>query len=159
MFMITPTTLTDFICLKVIEAGDNISVLKAQKLLYYVQSWHIVFNDRKPLFDDDFQAWVHGPVCTNVFSYHKYTLKKTMYDDIRHEEIHARDFSSVTSEIADHVGSILETYGKFSGAQLEALTHREKPWLDARKGLKPFEPSSNPISKESIYDFYSKMVR
>jgi len=44
----------------------NLSHLKLQKLLYYIQSWHLVFFDKK-LFDDDFQAWVHGPVSRKIY--------------------------------------------------------------------------------------------
>ena len=32
----------------------DINHLKLQKLLYYIQSWHIVFFDERKLFDDEF---------------------------------------------------------------------------------------------------------
>lgn len=43
------------------EAGDTISNLKIQKMLYYAQGYSLaLFN--KPLFDDRIEAWKHGPV-------------------------------------------------------------------------------------------------
>ena len=40
--------------------------LKLQKLLFYVDAWHLAFFDQ-PLVDEDFRAWVHGPVLTSVW--------------------------------------------------------------------------------------------
>ena len=40
---------------------SSIMHFKVQKLLYYIQAWSLSILD-KPLFDGDFEAWVHGPV-------------------------------------------------------------------------------------------------
>lgn len=44
--------------------------LKLQKLLYLAQGFSYAFND-KPLFDDDIEAWVHGPVVPIVYNEYK----------------------------------------------------------------------------------------
>ena len=38
------------------EAGDSITHLKLQKLVYYAQAWFLALND-KPLFEEEMQAW------------------------------------------------------------------------------------------------------
>lgn len=38
--------------------------------------------------------------------------------------------------------------------QLEALTHEEMPWLNARKGLGKWDSSNNKISNEDMKNFY-----
>lgn len=43
--------------------------LKLQKLLYFAQGFSYAFYD-KELFNDDFEAWVHGPVIPSI--YHEY---------------------------------------------------------------------------------------
>ncbi|MDB6118895.1 MAG: putative prophage protein, partial [Verrucomicrobiaceae bacterium] len=48
------------------EAGDVISNLKLQKLLYYAQGFHLALTGA-PLFEEDIQAWVHGPVVREVW--------------------------------------------------------------------------------------------
>ncbi len=48
------------------EAGDNVTHLKVQKLAYYAQAWYLAIKDRR-LFDNDFEAWVHGPVARELF--------------------------------------------------------------------------------------------
>ena len=40
--------------------------LKLQKLLYLAQGYSYAFYDR-PLFKDDLEGWVHGPVVRNVY--------------------------------------------------------------------------------------------
>lgn len=44
--------------------------MKLQKLLYYVQGFHIaVFN--RPLFNEDIEAWMYGPVVPAVYEYYQ----------------------------------------------------------------------------------------
>ena len=44
------------------SVGDPITNLKLQKLLYYIQVWYMVYFEKKLIFDERPQAWVHGPV-------------------------------------------------------------------------------------------------
>ncbi|MDR0407473.1 MAG: DUF4065 domain-containing protein [Campylobacteraceae bacterium] len=48
--------------------NDNhpITNLQLQKMLYYVQCFFLV-EKKKPLFDDDFEAWKFGPVIPDVY--------------------------------------------------------------------------------------------
>ncbi len=48
------------------EAGDVITHLKLQKLVYYAQAWYLA-NFNRPLFDEDMQAWTHGPVVPSLW--------------------------------------------------------------------------------------------
>src|SRR5271165_1232342 len=48
------------------EAGDTISNLKLQKLLYYVQGYHLAFYGSE-LFPDPIVAWQYGPVVEGVY--------------------------------------------------------------------------------------------
>ncbi|MDR1179204.1 MAG: SocA family protein [Spirochaetales bacterium] len=43
--------------------------MKLQKLIYFCQGFHLAFFD-SPLFDEDIQAWSHGPVCPSL--YHRF---------------------------------------------------------------------------------------
>lgn len=55
-----------FLALADEEAGDLVSNLKLQKLLYYAQGFHLAMTGR-PLFDEPIQAWMHGPVVPAVY--------------------------------------------------------------------------------------------
>lgn len=50
---------------------NSISNLKLQKLLYYIQAWHLVFFEKHPLFNDEPEAWVNGPVYREVYNQYK----------------------------------------------------------------------------------------
>lgn len=56
------------------EKGLDITNLKLQKLLYYVQAAFLLLSEGKePCFSDKIVAWLHGPVVENVYyEYSKY---------------------------------------------------------------------------------------
>lgn len=151
---------TDLVASKFIFAEERISVLKIHKLLYYVEAWHVTFFD-KMLFDEDFRAWVHGPVCYEVFTRFRYTYNKSMYSEVLKEDLKMDIIAKIPNydNTNAHVENVLEAYGKFSGAQLEQLSHQEDPWRKARGDL-PFDhPSDAIITKESMREFYSSFPR
>ena len=49
------------------QLGVSISPLKLQKLLYYIQAWHMVYFDKQSLFDEEPEAWVNGPVYRQIY--------------------------------------------------------------------------------------------
>src|SRR5690606_17024633 len=48
------------------DAGDLISNLKLQKLVYYAQGFSLALLD-EPLFEDEIEAWMHGPVVPALY--------------------------------------------------------------------------------------------
>lgn len=52
------------------DAGDTMSNLKLQKLLYYAQGVTLALTE-KPLFSDPLEAWLQGPVVPSVFRKYK----------------------------------------------------------------------------------------
>ncbi len=54
----------------ILTQTGRISTLMLQKLLYYCNAWSLAWF-HKPLFSQQFEAWSHGPVCRELFDYHK----------------------------------------------------------------------------------------
>lgn len=130
------------------EAGDSITHLKLQKLVYYAQAWSLALRDT-PLFEEDLQAWAHGPVAESVYQ----TYRGSGWDALPPPE----QAPEIDPEVAEHLSSILATYGDFSAKHLERMTHAEAPWLEARGDL-PLEASSkSPISKGLMGRFYKDL--
>jgi len=123
--------------------NDYITNLKLQKFLYYSQAWHLALHG-KPLFDEDFQAWVHGPV--EPVTYQRF--KKFGFKPIVHNVNMNFD-----KHLKEHVKNVLEVYGEFSGFGLERQTQSEPPW---RSGLPSDQPSI--ITKKSMLDYYSSLL-
>lgn len=126
--------------------GETISHLKLQKLVYYAQVWSLVLRN-KPLFYQDIQAWMHGPVVYDVWT----EYKAYGFDAIPALENPSLEFEDDEMEILDYVWG---SYGDLSAKRLEILTHSEKPWINARKGVAPTEKSNKVISHEDIKSYY-----
>ena len=47
-----------------------LSTIKLQKLVYYSQAWHLVWEDA-PLFDERVEAWANGPVVPEIYREHR----------------------------------------------------------------------------------------
>lgn len=149
-------TIADYIiqCLNVDDEGMNLINLKLQKLLYYLQAWSLGINKERFL-KSTFEAWVHGPVCKELYDRFKET--KSLYSFITLSDM--LDTSPKTKIVAgdvEFINFILENYAGFSGAELEAMTHKEEPWIEARKGLAPMERGNRVISEASMSAFYGK---
>lgn len=50
--------------------------------------------------------------------------------------------------------SIILLYGSKSQNELIFLTHSEKPWVEARDGLSPFDRSNKELSLDTMYEYY-----
>lgn len=140
----------DYIIARCDEADIYIDSLKLQKLLYYCQGWNLAF-DRGRLFDEVFQAWIHGPVCRAVYDRFR---GNSLYSRITRQDINPFSYNPLSPEDQQLVASVLEVYGCYTGDQLEYLTHMEEPWQEARRGLAPHERSENVISEATMEKCY-----
>lgn len=129
---------------------------KLQKLLYYAQAWTVTLTNEKDeknknrLFNERFEAWVHGPVIPEV--YQKY--KKHGYSNILFEG----ETPELDEEITDILEQVMEVYGNYNGNELENITHQESPWINARKGFSPLEICNKEISVDDMFDYYIKQA-
>ncbi|MBV8101518.1 MAG: DUF4065 domain-containing protein [Verrucomicrobia bacterium] len=151
---IDPVDLAKYVIVK-LGGADH---LKLQKLLYYIQSWHLVLFDGAPLFEEDFRAWVHGPVLISVWNELKDHSKLITEVGIKPQfvpAIIARAEKCLQKEQVELIDDVLEEYGNKTGYHLECLTHSEDPWKNARGDLLPDEKGSARISKSAMRKFYA----
>ncbi len=156
--MYTSNQIADFIIFRLTsEDNARIDNLKLQKLLYYTQAWHLAFYDNQPLFDGKFQAWIHGPVNREV--YDRFKERKFLYSLINFQDIQNLDsISEISQPHQLHINSILEAYSPYSGNELEEMTHREEPWIEARKGYSPIQRCEVTIDEKLMGDYYRKRL-
>ena len=130
---------------KALLSKSEMSHKKLQKLAYYSQCWNLYFNNKEKLADTDFQAWIHGPVSPLLYEDYKiygYGEIPMITDTFR-----LNDKEQIV------IDSVFNAYGKFSGNELEALTHSEMPWKNARENLEPYEASTKIISTNDMYEY------
>ncbi|WP_343695468.1 type II toxin-antitoxin system antitoxin SocA domain-containing protein [Flavobacterium sp.] len=152
--MVNVRQVSDYIIFRLkSEGGNSLDTLKHQKLLYYVQAWHLVFNGTK-MFESEFQAWIHGPVNREI--YNLYRDKKYLYSEMHVNDIlNMQNIDTLTSEEKIHIDNVLDAYAKFSSTQLEHMTHNEKPWIEAREGYGPYQRCEVDIDTEVMKSYYS----
>lgn len=117
-----------------------------QKLLYYVQAWHLAITDQ-PVFGERIKAWRDGPVVPQVRKAR--TDKATRRASA--QDLEGIELDALTSDLIDLV---IQSYGSMTGEELSALTHVEQPWKEARGDLPDDAECSEPISLESMAQFY-----
>jgi uncharacterized phage-associated protein len=132
----------------ILKKCGPLTVMKLQKLAYYSQAWSLVW-DEKPLFTARIEAWANGPVIPALYKMHKgrFLVKKW----------EAGDADALNKDQRDTVDAIISFYGTKTAQWLSDLTHREKPWQDARAGLSDGERGENEISLGSIHEYYSSL--
>jgi uncharacterized phage-associated protein len=103
-------------------AGDLISNLQMQKLVYYAQGIHLAVTGRR-LFDESLEAWIHGPVSPGLCRELKRFGEREVTLDFRGSD------SAFTNEQLDILKDVWIVYGQFSAWALRDKTHSEPPWL------------------------------
>lgn len=132
----------------ILSKCGEITPLALQKVLYYAQGFYYAFAGAF-LFDEDCEAWVHGPVFRTI--YHRYA--HLGYGPIEGTvDVEASEFTDVERAVFD---SIIRNFCCFSGKILKQFTHSEAPWLEARGNLPAELPTDRKISKEAIGRFFA----
>ncbi len=108
------------------ESGDSLTNLKLQKLIYYVQGFHLaIYGD--VLFDEPILHWEHGPVVRELYD----ILKEYGSNSVPiPQDFDASILSKEQLKLIEEVNSV---YGQFSAWKLRDMTHAESPWLNTTK--------------------------
>ena len=134
----------------VLQNVSPITAMKLQKLVYYSQAWHLVWESR-PLFADRIEAWPNGPVAPVLYDAHRgeFQVKSGsvggspgVLDDGERESIDA----------------VLKFYAGMTAYELSDLTHSEQPWLAARKGYAHGERCNVEITQAAMAEIYESLV-
>ena len=133
----------------ILEKRGSMSSVKLQKLVYYAQAWHLVWND-EPLFEEEIQAWVGGPVVVELYKKHRGIFKLNP----RH---FGGDPTRINSKSKEDIDKVIEFYGDRDAQWLSDLTHMEDPWKIARMGLSDRERGDRVISLNSMQEYYSSI--
>jgi uncharacterized phage-associated protein len=126
-----------------------LSTIKLQKLVYYSQAWHLVWDD-EPLFGERIEAWANGPVVPDLYREHRTEFQRKTWPKGSIKDLDASQ--------RDTIDRIIAFYGPMGAFELSELTHREAPWLDARGDLPPGSRGSNEITQASMAEYYGSLV-
>ena len=103
--------------------NNDLTDMQIQKLVYYAYAWYMIKNGEARLFDESPEAWEHGPVF------------RSLYDDMKSDKFkeNNNEVKKISPNIKNFLSYIYVVYGKYSGNELENMTHSELPWQKARR--------------------------
>jgi uncharacterized phage-associated protein len=115
----------------------DLTHLKIQKLLFFAQGWHLVHRGAS-LFEENIQAWKHGPVVEAVY----HALQRLGKHEVITEPIPGRAFTNgvyatetspelsfQSDQSENFTESFWEDYSKIEPWVLVSATHAEgSPW-------------------------------
>lgn len=136
---------------------ESMTPKKLQKILYYAYSWFLTLENESPdelinkLFEENFEAWIHGPVIPKVYA----NYKGYGYNEIAKYEDAVYEFDQNTLAILEDVWGV---YGEYDGNELESISHQESPWINARGECSVLERCRNPIKDEDIFNCYASRL-
>lgn len=136
--------------LRLPKEPTGISTWKLQKLVYYSQAWSTVWDD-DVLFAERIEAWANGPVSPDLYAFHKGHFKITSLPK------GCGKIGSLTRVQKETIDAVVDHYGKRTAHYLSALTHSEKPWKDARRGIPEGERSNAPITPAAMANYYGNL--
>ena len=117
-------------------AGEVIDEMKLHKLLYFAQREALAVTGR-PLFAETIQGWKYGPVSPEVRLYFTSDGIMTSTED-------------VSLESAYILNNVLVEYGPIASWKLSKMSHEERSWKNARRGLGAEENGNRELSLEDI---------
>jgi uncharacterized phage-associated protein len=134
-------------CATTDDTQELISNLKLQKMLYYMQGYFLARFD-SPLFNDDIEAWMYGPVVPSVY----YMYSEHGKNGIEWNEVPI----NLTEEEEDLFTAVYDNYSIYSGSKLIDMSHNEPPWKDIDNAGRVGRGTV--ISKESLRDFFINKI-
>lgn len=134
----------------VLKKQGSMTATKLQKLCYYSQAWHLVWEETA-LFQERIEAWANGPVVRSLYRQHRLQYLVDNMDGVG-------DGSRLTPPEKETVDVVLGFYGSMSGAELSELTHREDPWRRARAETPPGERSDAEIPLAFMAEYYEGLL-
>lgn len=126
------------------NGGELMSNLKLQKLLYYQQGFHLAVTDA-PLFEEDVESWMYGPVVPEVYDHYSRYGSASLPVEVVDSEM------SYDDEVL--FNQVFEAYRDFSAIGLMNRTHTERPWIEAVPHNR-----GTVISKQSMKEFFKTQL-
>lgn len=141
--------------------GLEISNLKLQKMLYFVQAAFLTQLNRA-CFTDAIEAWEFGPVVPSVYRKYKIfgansipmrALSKNNFISLFSYSPNEKQQSILTEDVS-LIHKVVDSLGKYPASKLVELTHAQSPWITSY-----VKHCNNEIPNESILAYFTDQRR
>ena len=108
----------------------EITNLKLQKLMYFVEAYYTSKNDCEELFDTEWSAWDYGPVNKDLYNYYKKFRSIPIILEDSEKEI----AKNLCEENQKYINIVYDIFSVFTAFELVTLTHLDgSPWSKVYK--------------------------
>lgn len=130
----------------ILDKCGQMSTFKLHKLLYVCQAWYMAWNNGCPLFYENFEAWVNGPVIRELFEIHKgiYEINKHLIKG---------NVNPIDEEITKQIDKVLFYYKPLDAIEFVIYFYNEPVWKQARE-ISQNSLGHEIIKKYEIYNYY-----
>ncbi|MBC6437030.1 MAG: DUF4065 domain-containing protein [Rhodobacteraceae bacterium] len=113
--------------------------LKLYKLVYYAHAWYLG-NGRGPLFEEDIEAWPHGPVVRDLYiEFHRTgrgAIRGLGKQLVKRDGKFQIDRPVYEGDLEPYLEQVWDTYKVYSGIRLSNSTHADgEPWTVVKDKL------------------------
>lgn len=139
----------------------NLSNLKLQKILYFIQAYYLCKTEEKePCFFEEIEAWTFGPVVP--IAYHEYkqfgstnipkvtTYIKVNEADFWKSKVLTYDDVVIKDGDKEIIQKLVDKFVKYSTTTLVNITHHQTPWVEAY-----IPGQNNIITLDAIRGYFS----
>lgn len=132
------------------EVYEGITHLKLQKLLYNAQGVSLAINN-EPLFEEDLEAWDHGPVVRDVYDTFCIFGRNQIIVPVTEETNEIVRKIESDSKVKNILELVYENFSIYTAWQLREMSHvKNGPWDKT--------PKNEIIDLELIKDYFKKEV-
>lgn len=137
----------------------DISNLKLQKLLYFIQAYFLL-ETKQPCFHEVIEARDFGPVIPVAYneykqyasthipyieSYLEYDINN-IWDSIKRVEY---DDNIISTKDKNLIAAVVDRLANHTATDLVTLTHKQSPWINTYE-----QDKHNEITNQSLYDYF-----
>ncbi|MDR1873131.1 MAG: DUF4065 domain-containing protein [Deltaproteobacteria bacterium] len=150
---------------KNLNDNSNLTHLKIQKLLYYIQGWYLAYFDC-PLFEDNIEAWKYGPVIDSIYRSLRRYRDKEINKLIRGYAIINGIYTITKPKVIfnnekeeDFILSFWNEFSKIPPWDLVNDTHKENtPWYQVSLAYENKKTTSKIIPVELMKSYFKSLL-
>ena len=125
------------------EGGFDITNMKLQKLLYYLQGTSLALHNKR-IFEESIIKWQYGPVVPEAYHYYKSSGSQLLTPPTN------VNWASLNEEEIRLFNEVFNFFGQFSAIKLMEMTHNESPWINTEM--------SNEIGDEILKEYFETII-
>lgn len=149
--------------------GVELTPLKLNKLVYLAHAWHLALFDEE-LLDEYVEAWKYGPVVPSVYHTFKrfgngpvstpaFAIQPGMFGGRNVTQAELQGSSDETQTIKQLLETVWKSYGKYSAAELSAMTHRKgTPWYQTWHHEEGSKIRGKHINNDQIGKYFRELL-